>query len=284
MNLFRSALVVVPAALILASCAAKQPSTIVVGLTSEAPMPATVDTVRITVDRGGTRRLDTTYDVSPGGTKVPGTLVIANTDDSDSTSPVTVTVRAFSQGVMRAERRSTLGFVEGKQKLLRMPIQFACFDTDCPSGQTCHAGECVAEGADTEKLPDFAEEKVVPVAGKCFPREDCEKASMAMTLEQIQSKIAADPTFFNPKDCSIAIAEARPDLNMGIVWADEPTGNWTVIDFDPEEGWAFTDDTHTRVRLSRGMCLELAKPHPRIRKVVAKAGCAPKPATMPECP
>jgi hypothetical protein len=106
---------------------------------------------------------------------------------------------------------------------------------------------------------------------------------MAMTLEQFQAKVASDPTFFDPKDCSIATHEARPDLNMGIVWSDEPTGNWTIIDFDAEEGWVFTDDTHKRVRLARGTCIELAKPHPRITKLLAKSGCAPKPPTMPEC-
>ena len=284
MSLLRTSALLVPVSLALAACAAKPASTIVVGLSSEAPVPTGVDRVRITVLSGKVTKLDQDYDVGPHGTRVPGTLVIEKSEGTDASTPITVIVRGYANGKERVQRRATMGFSEGKQKLLRMPLQFACFDAECGEGATCHAGACVADDKNAEALPDFTEDKVIPSAGTCFPREKCEGASMAMSVAQFNARVATDPTFFDPKDCSIAVTEARPDLNMGLVWEEEPTGNWTIIDYDAEEGWSYVDATHKRVRLSTGLCDELQRPHPRVTKLLAKSGCAPKPPTQPECP
>ena len=247
-------------------------------------MPTGIDRVRITVLAGSVTKLDTDYDVGPHGTHVPGTLVIEKAEGTDVATPITVIVRGYAIGTERVQRRATMGFAEGKQKLLRMPLQFACFDSDCPAGETCHGGACVPAAADPEKLPDFAEDEVIPRAATCFPREKCDGESMTMSIGAFLAKAAADPTFFDRKDCSVAVPEARPDLNMGLVWQAHPDGNWTIIDYDADEGWSYVDGTHKRIRLSKGLCDELQRPHPRVTRILAKSGCAPKLPTRPEGP
>jgi hypothetical protein len=270
------------------SCATERPASITVALSSEAPIPTGIDRIRITVTDRGTPKLDRDYDVGPGETRLPGTLVLHREDDEDTFASVTVLIRAYSLGELRSSRRATLGFVSGKQKLLRMPIQFACFDTGCKEGETCKAGACVPDAVSADALPDFEEKLVFPAAGSCFDRDRCiEENEHEMTLEEFRAREAADPSFFDRDRCTIPSDDpGTPDqnVNMGFVWTLNPEGEWTSVDFDSVEGWQFDDASRTRIRLSPGLCAELKKDAPRIAEIVTSKGCPPKPPTQPECP
>lgn len=51
------------------------------------------------------------------------------------------------------------------------------------------------------------------------------------------------------------------------------------LDFDPDEGWSWTDDSHTKVRLAQGLCAKLGAG----LRVEATDACATKVASMPFC-
>jgi hypothetical protein len=125
---------------ILASCSDRPPSTVILALSSEAPLPQGVQSMTIKVRRGGVVYHDETYHVADKADAskktlltvddIPGTLTIQ--DDGRATGPVSVSVEATlatAGGVTRKTiRAATVSFVDEKQKLLRMPIQLACSD------------------------------------------------------------------------------------------------------------------------------------------------------------
>jgi len=273
------------------ACADKAPSTITVALSSEARLPEGVRSVSILVKRGGVTHLDQRYfaseaeakkDPSVDATKalylkdIPGTLALV--DDEKSSGPVTVRVEAevvADGGVVRkAVRSSSASFVAEKQKLLRMPIQLSCSDVTCDEGQSCRAGRCLSETVPEADLEDFAEEKAMPLDGKCFQREDCvggEEEEILIPIEDLvmvaderctvpylfPGSHKSDAIFAGVKDArGEAVKKVRGSINMGYIWggaynirnkgltsarADLEKADWTVVDNDPVEGWEYAD-------------------------------------------
>jgi hypothetical protein len=238
--------------LLLSACADRSPTTVVVALSSEAPMPSGVKSVTIRVRRGGTVYHDETYHVvdkesAPGEPKarltvddIPGTLTIQ--DDGRATGPISVAVEATlatAGGVTRKTVRSaTTSFVKEKQKLLRMPIQIACSDIPCEAGKTCRAGRCLSETVPEGELEDFEEEKARPVAGRCFQRFSCREQQggdeVRIPIETVVSVLDDDCTVpyvfpgIVPADSELEgindptdprLARLRGSINMGYIWS-----------------------------------------------------------------
>jgi hypothetical protein len=238
--------------LLLSACADRSPTTVVVALSSEAPMPSGVKSVTIRVRRGGTVYHDETYhvvdkDSASTDTKarltvddIPGTLTLQ--DDGRATGPVSVVVEATlatAGGVTRKTIRSaTTAFVEEKQKLLRMPIQIACSDIPCEAGKTCRAGRCLPDTVPEAELEDFEEEKARPIAGRCFQRFSCREQQggdeVRIPVETVVSVLGDDCTvpyvfpglvtgdeaydgLTDPGDPKLA--RLRGSINMGYIWS-----------------------------------------------------------------
>ncbi len=197
----------------------------------------------------------------------------------------------------RTIRNASLNFVEGKQRLLRMPIQLSCADLTCPQQQTCRAGLCVAETIQDDEFEEFEEERVLPVQGRCFDRDTCAGGNpeniARFEIEDVvdllqedctvpylfpdrfeEDKAAAEVT--NPEDARLAAI--RGSINMGYVWSGDynianagrnlGSATWTVVDKDPREGWEFANlspseaarsnpDATRRVVLAPGLCQAL---------------------------
>lgn len=239
---------------ILASCADRPPSTVILALSSEAPLPQGVQSMTIKVRRGGVVYHDETYHVADKADAskktlltvddIPGTLTIQ--DDGRATGPVSVSVEATlatAGGVSRKTiRAATVSFVDEKQKLLRMPIQLACSDITCETGKACRAGRCMDEVLPESELEDFEEDRARPVAGKCFQRLGCsgqqDGEELRLDIETVVDVLQDDCTVpyifpnsgFAPKDDELAgitdpadpkLARLRDSINMGYIWSGD---------------------------------------------------------------
>jgi hypothetical protein len=296
------------------ACGSRAPTGVVVAVTSEVPVPEEVNELIIQVKSEGSSKLDETYRIVPeaerGGdprkASLPGTITLKPGDESVLSEPLLVTVQArLSNGENRFVRRATVRFVEEKQKLLRMSLRFACMDfpTVCREDETCKAGACVPAAEDLEQAPDFEETQVFSRPGACFDRVACGDAKYtipaaaafaqagtedcSLSLEELAAQVPQDRT---PEEREAMAQDIRGGkFNFGFVWAANKAGKWTVVDQDPEEGWAFTDATRSRVRLSRGLCdvmkgkVTRADQSPLFTKVILNTACEPKPMAMPQC-
>ncbi|RYE92928.1 MAG: hypothetical protein EOO75_05540 [Myxococcales bacterium] len=192
--------------LALTSCSDPASSSVVVALSSEASVPEGVSAIRIRVNRGDatfydqrfvTTAVDQLTDPSRQLTveDIPGTLTVR--DDGKADGPVTVTIEAEMNDPSggpprRATRTARVGFVAEKQKLLRMPIQFACAalgDICATQGLSCRAGQCIRD-EDLEALDadfeDADQATVQPDRGPCF-------AQRALAEDSPKGLVAAVP-------------------------------------------------------------------------------------------
>ena len=299
------------ALLLASSCADRDATSVVVAVSSEVAVPEEVNELIIEVKSVKSERFNETYrivtsgelDGDPRKTSLPGTITIKPIEEIDG--PVTVTVKArLSNGENRFVRKAAVSFIEQKQKLLRMPLRFACMDfpTVCREDETCKAGACVPATVDLEKEPEFEESQVFSRPEACFDRVACGDAAhtipvaaafaqsgedCSLSLEDLAAQVPADKT---PEERSAMASDIRKGkFNFGFVWAANKTGKWTVVDQDAEEGWVFTDESRSRVRLSRGLCdvvkgkVKRADQSALFTKVILNTACEPKPALVPQC-
>lgn len=317
-------------------CENTQPSTLTVALSSEAPIPTGVQSISIKVSRGGTTFLDSTYltrDSQEQGDAakstealtvedIPGTLTVY--DDEKETGPVTIQIEADvltgSGTIKKAVRAATLSFVPEKQKLIRMPIQIACAqDITCSEGESCRAGRCLPNTTAESELEDYLEEKVIPVEGQCFQREDCadEENEIRIPIEAVVDVFEDDctvpyvfPSTIVPSDAQFEgvtsaqderLVSLRSQVNMGYIWSgdynvanvgkDETNGEWTIVDKDDVEGWGYANEIEAskgnpnsdlRATLSEGLCTALKEDKKAIekaRKEAEKTGAYIRPQT-----
>lgn len=263
------------------SCAKEKPASVMVAITSEAPVPESVDMIEVSIRRGGVEKFVNFYEA--GSTlQLPGTLAVDRAPDGDEGEPISVTVVASSRGAVQVERRATVLFVENEQRILRMPLRFACLGLSCGEGETCKAGACLPDAVDLTREPAYVEGQVFGEKNEagCFRRSACGD-------ERTTYSAAALGALFDPAGCTLQASppsEGREDLNLGLVWKGDPRKRWTVVDLDLVEGWYF-DERYARtgkVHLVRGLC-EAFKAG-KIDGGQRVLGCAPKLPTQPLCP
>lgn len=297
----------------LAGCEDHKPTSVVVAVSSEVPVPEEVNELNIEVQSEGTQKFNKVYTIvtqgeatDPTRTRLPGTITLFPEDYDDMGGRLTVTVKAkLSNGENRFVRKSTMSFVEAKQKLLRMPLRFACMDfpTVCRDDETCKAGACVPASVDLDQAPDYEETHVFSQPGACFDRDSCGDAKLTVpisdvfagaaegdctvSMEDLAKKVPQDKTPEEQQQLAADIRQGK--INFGFVWAANKTGKWTVVDQDPEEGWTFTDGSRSKARLSKGLCdvvqgrVKRPDGSPLFTKAIINTACAPKPATTPQC-
>lgn len=305
--------ILLAASVLLGACASKEATGVVVAVTSEVPVPEEVNELIIEVKSEGDQRFNETYSIVPKDqisgdnrqTTLPGTITVHPKEDALD-APVTVTVKAkLSNGENRFVRKATVRFVEEKQKLLRMPLRFACMDfpTVCREDETCKAGACVPATVDLDQEPDFEEEQVFSRPGACFDRVACGEAKFTvpvaaafaestsedctLSLEELAAQVPQDKTLEEQQAMAADIRKGK--FNFGFVWAANKTGKWTVVDQHPEEGWVFADQARSQVRLSKGLCDvvkgRVTRPDQSalFSKVIINTACEPKSILMPQC-
>ncbi|MFO0661273.1 MAG: hypothetical protein U0165_15785 [Polyangiaceae bacterium] len=273
-----AALIAVLGSVGLLSCSSDPATGMVVAISSEAPVPEGIDSFTVTVTRDGATVFSQDYTVSGGGAKLPGTLTLHPSDaDGNEIIHVKVTASLKKDPFPVVLREATLGFVKGQQKLLRMPLRYACVGVTCAAGETCRAGACEKDSVDASSLADYSDDQVFPITGKCFARNSCiEGERTELNLEQLRA-------LFDPKTCMLAHDSAIEDVNMGFVWSYGFGTECTMVDYDGDEGWQFESNDLKKIRFAKGLCEEVMKPNSRIVSTYIKTGCKPKPANQPEC-
>jgi hypothetical protein len=276
--------------LVLAGCSSQQPASVMVAVTSEAAIPEGIDSVEVSVKRGGIERFFNAYSrENSDGRLLPGTLAVDRPGDDVGDSPVTVSVIAKKGAEERVVRTATFSFVDGEQRLLRMPLRLACYGTstsECATGETCRAGICEPDAVDLNQAPAYTPALVFPTdAPTCHDASRCDGAERVW-LDGTKLREALDA------DCTLPAVfpdgTPRSDLNMEFVWRDDPRNLGTpaaltavTLDYDAAEGWNFTDESSARVKLVPGVCAAVRDG--RVLGTFETFGCAPKQPLVPAC-
>lgn len=284
-------LVAVAALLVTTSgCRTKDPTALVVAISSEAPPPKEIDALEVEVDRDGSVTFFHQYPLVQGEqdfARLPGTLTLQNDTGEDPGTPLTITVRAQHQGKERVIRRAVLGFVSEKTKLLRVPLRYSCVDfpDSCDEGQTCSGGRCVDAHVDANKLPDYKDELVFGMPGaeggsggdpnSCFDQGAgaCFADAQPIDLASIDGA---------PCEIPVPSGAAPGRINFAAHWAlsDDPS-RLVVLEQDPDEGWTYADASQTTARLASGICQAVRDG--RITALVYSTACSTKSPDQEVC-
>ncbi len=143
------------APLLVAACAKKPPTAVVLLISSDLSFPAQANLVEIEVTRDGSTSFFKQYPIPGGELKLPGTLVLQNDDTMDPAESVRVDIRALADATQIVTRSAVFSMSDEKIKLLTMPLAAACKDVLCGQGRTCDLGACVDEAVSSGDLPDF---------------------------------------------------------------------------------------------------------------------------------
>lgn len=240
------------------ACKDEPATAVVLAISTEGFVPRDLGQLEVTVIRGSDTRFEQTY-VLPKETRLPGTLTLAKADDQDG--PITIELRGSQENAApHVFRRATLGFVDGKTKLLRMPLRYVCYGAaDCGIGQTCKGGTCTKDTVDVETLPDFTDgDGALGTAQSCFDEDKC----------------FAQPTPVTLSGCSASVPEGTP---VGVVFAKWPDRRVGLVE-DPAEGYTRTGGT---IQLAQGVCD--AVKGGRITQIFTGSGCPELAAGRPTC-
>ena len=93
-----------------------------------------------------------------------------------------VRARKGEAGAYRVVRDARLGFVDKKTKLLRLRLEYACFDVTCKPGLTCIRGACEDDSVDPAHLPDYAGNEPVAAPPGCLGEDACVMSPSAVPL------------------------------------------------------------------------------------------------------
>ena len=260
-----------------ASCRAVDRETqVTVALSTETRIPAELDAFAVRVFNVRTGELRFAQDYFPeSGRDFPTTLAVVPADEDSLDGPIRVELEGRSQGALTLRRTAVIGYVEGRNLLLAMPLRMACFQfRDCGVGATCVGGRCVPSEQGGDALVDYDPRYVFPVAGSCFDEERCLAQALEVTVAET--------------DCSFPLPPG--DVNVAIRWSAAPERLLALDAEDGREGWTRLEAG--RGRLSQGACdahFRRVGPDGQLlvsdwaQKVYVATGCAPKTLLVPAC-
>jgi hypothetical protein len=137
------------------ACTSAAPSTgIVVDVTTDLAVPATLDQVRVTATAtGGATLYDRSFPIATGAA-LP--LRIGLTPDGDASAAFRVEAIGLHAGSRVVARSAAVSFVKGRIVLLHIPLDATCAGMTCAAaGATCIGGSCQPDAIDTSGLPTY---------------------------------------------------------------------------------------------------------------------------------
>ncbi|MFO0660857.1 MAG: hypothetical protein U0165_13645 [Polyangiaceae bacterium] len=284
--LMRAALVPLSASL-LASCADKKATSLTVAISSEAAIPEEIDEMSVEVMRGTDPHFAEVYPlkISSDGPRLPATLTLKPLESQNPSDPITIRIRANINKQQVVLRTATIGFVEEKSKLLRLPLRYSCYDfpIDCGEGKSCIGGACQSNAVNAAALPEVDTTDVFPSAGStgCFNASDTECAKDRVNIP--------DLTAFTDAKCvfdTTGLGDSSSDLNVFVLWKKSyDQGHLTVLDQEPlstlAEGWAYAEGSTSKLQLATALCDQIKAGE--ITKVAFNRACATKTINTPTC-
>lgn len=247
------------------ACSGKKNTEIIIGVQSDVRVPKDIDEVQVRVLVDGVVVFDPRTPVGPSGASLPGSFgVVAG---SDRPAPIVVEVLGWSNGNPRVLRRARLTFVQGRTLLLRMPLNFACYDKlDCPEDQTCVAGSCVDAFVESASLSDYVSATQIFGNGAgsgvdaCFSAEECLPSTSQVASAGTACAFYAPhgggdgtsaPIAFTPV---VVLPSSATTLGYCV-----GTYCWIPLDHDAQEGWEWTDETKTTFVVAPGLCTKMTE-------------------------
>ena len=233
---------------LLPSCRTKPATAIVLSVRAEPKIPEELSHLAVSAVVGGSERFSHTYDL-PGDARLPGSLTFLANDPAEN---MLVTLTGTSaDGKHVVVRKARLGFIEQKQKVLKLTLEYACLDVDCKDADsTCVHGLCASDVVDPASLPDS---DAPPLA--CFDEAACFAQGTTQTLS----------------DCAFPAPGPSGTFNVGLVWK----GVAHVL----QRGDGYVEDNGT-VRLSAGFCGDVKEGE---TTVIVSSTCAVKSADAAPC-
>ncbi|MCS6898328.1 MAG: hypothetical protein RMJ98_05485 [Myxococcales bacterium] len=254
------------------SCEERGATSVVVAVSTEGAIPTDLNHLRIVVERGERSPTLEPYDLpDPSRAPLPGTITLKPIKDGEHDGTLKISLEGYlktpsGELKRRVLRTARTGFVPEKQKLLRMPLRFSCFDTDdCPKDKTCQGGECVDDTKEASSLPDYQERLVVSSGEGCFDERACLEAD---SLQQVM---------LVPGGCSFDAPGPEGTFNLAMEWAVAP-GSAVLLEQDRQEGFVLDGG---KVTLAPGLCKALQ--NKRALGLFASFKCATKGADQPIC-
>ncbi len=289
------------------ACSGKKNTELVIAVQTDLRVPKDLNAVTIRVLSFGAVYHENTYEVGPGGLKLPATIGVIP-EDSDDLKPVDIQIigrySANADPALRTERvirKARLTFAKDHVGLVRLPIRFSCYDKQgCTAEETCIAGACetipVIDGA---SLPEYTADQVFGVGasgegevGECWDAERClpQSARLGVTSEPCVFSLA---TFGADAAPGSNFKRFEPGTAVTIVIATPATATESLglcsggicriaLDQDPVEGWDFANEQRTAIKLARGLCTRMAEE--KSWTIEATDGCPTKTASLPLCP
>jgi hypothetical protein len=277
---------------ILASCVTKAqpPGEVVVVVTSDMVVPEDIDTLTwsVTIGDAGAPFKDGSYPLL-GPSQLPATLAIVS--GHETRGPVRVQLDALRAGTLRVHREAVLETVpdDGKVRQLVMPLNWLCsYDANpslsCGSGETCQAGACVKSAAiDVSDLPPYS----APDA-ECFNVDSCFQV-LAGGNEQLPTSSAGSctaPSNLSGTGADVNVALVVNTSHIGNYGACIASGNYhsclIPLAHGAPEGWTFTDDSETAIRLPASVCHDVDVTQ-TLGGVMVSPSCPSKPLENPTC-
>lgn len=272
------------------SCSAKKNTEIVVAIQTDLRIPKDINAITIRVLSRGAVQYQSAHEVGPTGVHLPATIGLVPKDDDDL-QPIEVQLigqygsetdaRVRSEKVLRKMRMT---FARNRVGLAKIPLKFVCYEhEDCGEGKTCIAGACettpLLEG---DKMPEYGPEAVFGAGGSQGASGACWDAPTCLA-SAVDIAAAAEPCVyaltgakvFDAGKVSVAIATGAG----GLGYCSGDTCR-VPLDLDPAEGWSWTDDTRTKIRLAQGLCAKVTTSKLRVH---ATDACATKTPELPMC-
>ncbi len=285
-----------------AACAADEKRAgLVVALQTDMSIPKDVDAVEIEISVFGKVVHSRKYDVGKDGVHIPATLTLLPPDDASS--PVTIRVISYQGDTPRTLRRVVTTVPSEREALLRMPIEWLCWNeveqegdalvSTCGDSSSCVAGSCAPDEVDSAALPDFAGISVFGGAtadgkGACFDTTPCFDRRLTVSdgaLDLAKCTLEASELSGNIGLGGASIAVDTEKLNFGITASngrgicDDDADCIVPLDFDDVTGWSIEGTT---VHFASGVC-EHIQEKDGADTLVASTLCATKAPSTPAC-
>ena len=165
------------------ACPSEHPTQIVLAVGSDLAIPQQIDSLRIVADNAA-QSFERRYSLDPravAAVRLPASLAFSPGKAEDAV--LMLRVEGLLGEATAVVRRASVGWLEGRQLLLRIDLLRECaFDGDsCSDEQTCSAAGCVAVDIDPRTLPSYTEEVALrPLPDGGTPIDDSGPADAGM--------------------------------------------------------------------------------------------------------
>jgi hypothetical protein len=140
----------------LAACGGERrdPTEVVVLITTNLGVPAQLDAIRVEATGPGGRVQTSTARLDSDG-ELPVSLRLVH--QTGPLTPLTVDVFAELDGADVLVRSAELAFVAGERRILALPLLAQCLDVSCGEGATCTEDGCADVQLAADQLPRYDE-------------------------------------------------------------------------------------------------------------------------------